>query len=101
MERFTATGTVKMSQTMRHIFFLGMFCLSLVMLTGCETRLEKYRNEGVKLYNQKQYDESMVNLDKALHEDQFDATSNAYAGLIHYLEGEYQQAEYHSRLALN
>src|SRR3954467_12356810 len=39
-------------------------------------------------------------LNNPLSYDQFDATANAYAGLIHYRAKEYVQAEYHFRVAL-
>jgi type IV pilus assembly protein PilF len=68
---------------------------------GCATPLEKYRKQGVALYKEQKYDESMAVLEKALHEDQFDAVSNAYQGLIHFQRNELEQAEYHYRVALN
>ena len=73
----------------------------LGLLTGCQTNLEKFRKEGVRLYNAQQYDESLATLNKALHEDQFDAVSNAYAGLIDLRSERLQQAEYHFQVALD
>jgi tetratricopeptide (TPR) repeat protein len=73
----------------------------LGLLTGCETNLEKFRKEGVRLYNAQQYDDSLATLNKALHEDQFDAVSNAYAGLIDLRSDRLQQAEYHFHVALD
>jgi tetratricopeptide (TPR) repeat protein len=71
------------------------------LLAACATPLEKYRKEGVRLYNAKQYDESMKTLELALKEDRFDAVSNAYEGMIYYQRGEYERAEYNFRVALN
>jgi len=73
----------------------------LGLLTGCQTNLEKFRKEGVRLYNAQQYDESLATLNQALHEDQFDAVSNAYAGLIDLRSERLQQAEYHFQVALD
>ena len=82
---------------------LAIVCVGVcgIALTGCDTALEKYRKEGVKLYNEQKYDASMVALERALQEDRFDAVSNAYEGLIHEQKGELEQAEYHYRLAIN
>ena len=82
-------------------FFALAIVSMLMVLPGCETNLERYRKEGVRLYNQQQYDQSLAALQKALHEDQFDSVSNAYAGLIEYRADNLEQAEYHARLALN
>jgi len=81
-------------------------CLSLVAFvavffwSGCESNVERYRKEGIALYRQDQYDQSMESLKKALSYDQFDARANTYAGLIHYRAGEYVQATYHFKVAL-
>jgi tetratricopeptide (TPR) repeat protein len=72
----------------------------LFLTTGCQSNVEKYRNQGVKLYQQDQYDQSLQTFNKALSYDQFDAVSNTYAGLIHYRAGNYEQAAYHSKVAL-
>ena len=82
-------------------FLLVCFCAWGMVLVGCARPLEKYRKEGVALYNAEKYDEAEVVLNKALQEYQFDAVSNAYSGLIHYQKGELEQAEYHLRVALN
>ncbi|HUO08590.1 MAG TPA: tetratricopeptide repeat protein [Phycisphaerae bacterium] len=73
---------------------------SLALLTGCESSLEKYRKLGIKQYNKGDYDSSLNTLNKALSYDQFDAQSNAYAGLIQYRQGNYEQAVYHFKVAL-
>lgn len=75
--------------------------IALALLAGCASKLETYRKEGVALYKQDHFDQSQAVLEKALREDQFDAVSNAYAGLIHYRAGQLQQAEYHFRVALD
>jgi tetratricopeptide (TPR) repeat protein len=72
-----------------------------VLLGGCTSAVETYRKQGVKLYQSEQYEQSMTAFDKALAANQFDAVSNAYAGLLHYRLGEYEQAEYHCRVALD
>ena len=80
----------------------GLALVALLgLFTGCTTNLEKFRKEGVRLYNAQQYDQSLATLKQALHEDQFDAVSNAYAGLIEFRADHLQQAEYHFRLALD
>ena len=68
---------------------------------GGASPLEKYRKQGVALYKEQKYDESMAALWLVLHQDQFDSVSNAYQGLIHFQRGELEQAEYHYRVALN
>ena len=73
----------------------------LGLCTGCESNLEKFRKEGVRLYNAEQYDASLTTLKSALQEDQSDAVANTYVGLIEYRQDHLQQAEYHLRLALN
>ncbi len=80
--------------------FLVAFVL-LSFLTGCETTLQKFRREGVQAYDAKQYDQSQAMLSKALHEDEFDAVSNTYAGLNYYQSGNYVQAAYHFNVALS
>jgi tetratricopeptide (TPR) repeat protein len=72
----------------------------LSALTGCETKLEQFRKEGVKLYNAQQYDQSLATLKNALQENQADPVSNAYAGMIEYRADHLVTAEYHLRLAL-
>jgi tetratricopeptide (TPR) repeat protein len=79
----------------------GLAAVALLgSLTGCATKLEQFRKEGVRLYNEQEYDQSLAKLNDALREDQFDAVSNAYAGLIEYRADHLVQAEYHLRLAL-
>jgi tetratricopeptide (TPR) repeat protein len=72
----------------------------LSALTGCETKLEQFRKEGVKLYNAQQYDQSLATLKQALAENEADPVSNAYAGMIEYRADHLVTAEYHLRLAL-
>jgi tetratricopeptide (TPR) repeat protein len=72
----------------------------ILMLGGCAEKLEVYRKQGIRQYEAKQYDQSLATLNKALTYDEFDARANTYAGLIHYRAGNYQQAAYHSRVAL-
>jgi tetratricopeptide (TPR) repeat protein len=73
----------------------------LGLLTGCETTVERYRNEGVRLYQARQYDQSQAALKQALQADQSDPVSNAYAGLIDLRSDQLAQAEYHFRLTLD
>lgn len=84
----------------REVFACAAVALAMVVVPGCETKLEKLRERGVSLYEQQQYDQSLASLNEALKYDQFDAKSNAYAGLIHYRAGNYVQAGYHFNLAL-
>jgi tetratricopeptide (TPR) repeat protein len=84
---------------MRHARILLMG-LTLVGLTACAEPLEKYRKQGIALYDQDQYDQSLQVLNKALAHDQFDPQSNTYAGLVHYRQGNYEQAVYHFKVAL-
>ncbi|HVT79645.1 MAG TPA: tetratricopeptide repeat protein [Phycisphaerae bacterium] len=82
----------------------GAIAATVVMLsflTGCETTLQKFRREGVDSYKAQNYDQSLAYLNKALHEDQFDAVSNTYAGLNYYHNEQYVQAAYHFNVALN
>jgi tetratricopeptide (TPR) repeat protein len=72
----------------------------LSSLTGCETTVERYRNEGVRLYNAQQYDQSRAALDQALQRDQSDPVSNAYAGLIELRNDQLKQAQYHFEMTL-
>jgi tetratricopeptide (TPR) repeat protein len=74
--------------------------LTLVVLTACAQPLERYRKQGIALYNQDQYDQSLQVLNKALSYDQFDPQANTYAGLVHYRAGNYEQAVYHFKVAL-
>ena len=75
---------------------------SLVLsLAGCESDLERNRKLGVSLYKQEKLDDSQVALQKALKDDQFDAVSNAYQGMIDYRADHLEEAEYHFRVALN
>jgi tetratricopeptide (TPR) repeat protein len=71
-----------------------------MMLGGCESALQKNRDLGVKLYDANQFDQSLATLNKALSYNQFDAVSNTYAGLIHYRAGDYEQASYYFKVAL-
>ncbi len=80
----------------------GMAVVALLgLLTGCESSLEKFRKEGVRLYNAQQYDQSLATLKQALQQDQFDAVSNAYAGMIEYRADHLARAEYHFQVALD
>jgi tetratricopeptide (TPR) repeat protein len=88
-------------QSLKSTFTVLALAAILALLTGCETNLEKFRKEGVRLYNAQQFDESLATLNKALHEDQFDAVSNAYTGLIDLRSDHLQQAQYHFQLALD
>src|SRR6187455_1536854 len=83
------------------VLLFAMLGAWALLAVGCATPLEKYRKQGVALYKEQKYDESMAVLEKALHEDQFDAVSNAYEGKIHFEKGELEQAEYHFRVAIN
>jgi len=74
--------------------------VAAIFFGGCESNVERYRKEGIALYQQDRYDQSMESLKKALSYDQFDAKANTYAGLIHYRAGEYVQATYHFKVAL-
>jgi tetratricopeptide (TPR) repeat protein len=74
--------------------------VSLTLLTGCESGVEKYRKAGIAEYNKGDYEHSLNTLNKALSYDQFDAQANAYAGLIQYRQGNYEQAAYHFKVAL-
>lgn len=73
---------------------------ALTLFTGCESTVEKYRKQGISLYNNGEYDQSLATLKTALSADQFDAKSNTYAGLIEYRQGNYQQASYYFKVAL-
>src|SRR5258708_6605662 len=73
---------------------------SPLLFAGCASNVEKYRTQGVKLYQQEQYDQSLQALNKALSYDAFDAKSNTYAGLIEYRAGHYEVASYHFKVAL-
>ncbi len=85
----------------RQAFLFAAVVAVLGSFTACTSNLEKFRKQGIAQYKAEKYDESLATLNKALHEDQFDADSNAYAGLIHYRSDNLQQAEYHFRVALN
>ncbi|MCL2646261.1 MAG: tetratricopeptide repeat protein [Phycisphaerales bacterium] len=74
--------------------------LTASSFAGCTSNVERYRKQGIALYQQDQYDQSLETLNKALSYDQFDAQSNTYAGLIHYRAGHYVQATYHFKVAL-
>jgi tetratricopeptide (TPR) repeat protein len=82
------------------LILTAVIAAALLPLAGCTSPLQKNRELGVKLYDQHQYDQSLATLNKALSYDQFDAVSNAYAGLIHYRAGNYEQATYHFKVAL-
>lgn len=70
-------------------------------LTACTAPVEKYRHEGVRLYQQQQYDAALEAFTKSLADDASDPVSNAYAGLIHYRAGHLTQAAYHAKIALD
>jgi len=69
-------------------------------LGACKSELQTRREAGMALYQQEKYDAAMGELKQALTIDEFDAKSNTYAGLIHYRAGNYQQASFHFKLAL-
>ena len=73
----------------------------MIGASGCAKPVEIHRKQGLMLYSQQQYEQAMTTFDAALRDDQFDAVSNAYAGLLHYRRGEFEQAEYHCRVALS
>jgi tetratricopeptide (TPR) repeat protein len=73
----------------------------LSLLTGCETTVEHYRNEGVRLYQAQQYDQSRTALNQALQADKADSVSNTYAGLIALRTGQLAVAENHFRIAMD
>ncbi len=79
---------------------LGTALVAALAFTGCESNLQKYRDQGVLEYQKGDYSNSLVSLTKALSYDEFDPKSNAYAGMIHYQAGEYVQAAYHFQVAL-
>jgi tetratricopeptide (TPR) repeat protein len=84
---------------------LKVFCAAavaglLIVLPGCETALEKYRKQGIAQYDKGEYDQSLDTLNKALKQDEFDAQSNTYTGMIDYRSGNYVQAAYHFQVAL-
>ncbi len=83
-----------------NVLFASGAALSVALLAGCESNVQKYREQGVKLYEHNDYDSSLATLNKALSYDQFDAVSNCYAGLIHCRAGNYEQAAYHFKVAL-
>jgi tetratricopeptide (TPR) repeat protein len=89
-----------MRHTPRTLLLAPALALALPLLTACESNVQKYRDQGVKLYQHSDYDQSLATLNKALSYDQFDAVSNTYAGLIQYREGHYEQASYHFKVAL-
>ena len=60
----------------------------------------KYRKQGISQYIDGIYDQSLATLKTALSDYQFDAQSNTYAGLIEYRQGNYQQASYYFKVAL-
>jgi len=88
------------STLFRHALCAGALLGALSLVPGCMSDLERYRKEGIAQYKADQFDQSLETLNKALSNDQFDAQSNVYAGLIHYRAKNYVQAEYHFRLAL-
>jgi tetratricopeptide (TPR) repeat protein len=82
---------------------IGLQVAALVVITGlsgCTSKLEVLRKQGVREYQAGQLDQAQATLKNALHEDQFDAVSNAYAGMIEYRQDNLAQAEYHFRVAL-
>jgi len=85
----------------RAIGFSVMAASAVMALAGCESDLERNRKLGVTLYKQEKLDDSQVALKKALKDDQFDAVSNAYQGMIDYRADRLEEAEYHFRVALN
>jgi tetratricopeptide (TPR) repeat protein len=76
-------------------------CTAVALLSGCATKLETYRKQGLALYERDQLEESREIFNKALAEDQAAPVSNAYVGLIDYRAGRLEQAEFHFRLALD
>jgi tetratricopeptide (TPR) repeat protein len=89
-----------MRHPLRTTLIASALALALPFLTACESNVQKYREQGVKLYQHNDYDQSLATLNKALSYDQFDAVSNTYAGLIQYRAGHYEQASYHFKVAL-
>jgi tetratricopeptide (TPR) repeat protein len=89
-----------MRHPFRNALVASVVALALPLLTACESNVQKYREQGVKLYQHDDYDQSLAVLNKALSYDQFDAVSNTYAGLIQYRAGHYEQASYHFKVAL-
>ncbi len=83
-----------------NLLLVSALAVSITLLAACESNVQKYREQGVKLYQHNDYDGSLATLNKALSYDQFDAVSNCYAGLIHYRAGNYEQAAYHFKVAL-
>ncbi len=81
---------------------LSILCvmMALALLGGCMPNVQKFREKGISLYQQEQYDLSLAALDTALSYDELDPASNTYAGLIHYRAGNYEQATYHFKTAL-
>ena len=75
-------------------------CMTLVLLTGCASKLETYRKQGLAQYKQEQLEQSRESFNKALQEDQADPVSNSYVGLLDYRANHLEQAEYHFRVAL-
>ena len=63
---------------------------ALLLLLPTRRKLETYRKEGVRLPTRpKNMMTRLATLKKALQQDQFDAVSNAYAGLIEYRDKNY------------
>jgi tetratricopeptide (TPR) repeat protein len=89
-----------MRHPFRNTLIASAMALVLPLLTACESNVQKYREQGVNLYQHNDYDQSLATLNKALSYDQFDAVSNTYAGLIQYRAGNYEQASYHFKVAL-
>jgi tetratricopeptide (TPR) repeat protein len=82
-------------------FVWGVSALALLGLTGCETTVERYRNDGVRLYQAEQYDQSQAALKQALQADKSDPVSNTYAGLIALRADQLAQAEYYFKAAMD
>ena len=68
-------------------------------LAGCKTQNQMIREEGISLYEQGQYDASLVKMHQLLEQDQFNAEANAFAAANYANLGKYQQSEYHYKLA--
>ena len=80
-----------------------VFVLTLALLAGlsaCTAPVEKYRNEGLKLYKAGQYDAALSAFKQSLAADASDPTSNAYSAAIQYRAGNLTQAAYHAKVAL-
>jgi tetratricopeptide (TPR) repeat protein len=100
MNSLNPSENFTMTQHRSLVACAGILALTLICLGGCAEKLEVYRTRGIRQYDAGQYDQALATFNKALTYDQFDARSNTYAGLIQYQQGNYEQAAYHARVAL-